>query len=80
MRGVDLPALIGDMRPVLGGDVILAIEEQKACHRECILHELRDRAEASSVTLTLWREGREIRMEIPVERRRILGRSASSRE
>ncbi|MBI1950083.1 MAG: PDZ domain-containing protein, partial [Acidobacteria bacterium] len=80
VRGGELPALIGGTRLVLGGDVILAIEEQKACHRECILHELRTRAEAASITLTLWREGREIQMQIPVERPQILGRSAPSGE
>lgn len=80
VRGGELPALIGGTRLVLGGDVILAIEEQKACHRECILHELRNRAEAASVTLTLWREGREIQMQIPVERPQILGRNGRSGE
>lgn len=75
IRGGDLPALLGDTRLVLGGDVILAIEDQRTCHAECIAHEIHSRAEASTMTLTLWREGLEVQMNIPVERPHILSRS-----
>ncbi len=80
VRGGDLPAIIGNTHLVLGGDVILSIEEQKTCHRECVLHEIRSRSEATTVALTLWRDGHEIRVEIPVERPHILKRSTRAIE
>jgi serine protease Do len=72
IRGGDLPAHLGDTKLVLGGDVVLAIEDQRTCHAECIAHEIHDQALASTMKLTLWREGREVLMEIPVERPHIL--------
>lgn len=74
IRGGDLAAHLGSTRLVLGGDVILAIEDQPACHRECIAHEIRSQAQATRLTLTLWRDGHEVQMEIPVEQPRILRR------
>lgn len=74
IRGGDLAAHLGGTRLVLGGDVILAIEDQPACHRECIAHEIRSQTHATRLTLTLWRDGREVQMEIPVEQPRILRR------
>lgn len=76
IRGGDLPAHLGDTRLVLGGDVVLAVEDQRTCHAECIAHEIHSQAEAGTMRLTLWREGREIVMDIPVERPRILAPGA----
>jgi S1-C subfamily serine protease len=80
IRGGDLPAHLGEVRLLLGGDVILAIESQRTCHRECIAHEIRSQAGAEGLTLTLWREGREVRMEIPLEHPRILERTGQASE
>lgn len=80
IRGGDLPAHLGEVRLLLGGDVILAIEGQRTCHRECIAHEILGQAGAEGVTLTLWREGREVRMEIPVEHPHILERTGQAGE
>lgn len=80
VRGGTLPALIGTTRIVLGGDVILAIENQRACHRECVLHEIRTGPNRERIMLTLWREGHEISLEVSVERPRILKQGIEARE
>jgi len=72
IRGGDLPAILGKVPVVMGGDVILAIDDQRTCHRECILHEIRAEAEATVLMLTLWREGHQVRMDIPVQQPHIL--------
>ncbi len=72
IHGGDLPALLGSAHLILGGDVILAIDEQETCHRECVAHELQRRSLATVLEVTVWRDGTRIRMEIPVEHRRVL--------
>lgn len=75
IRGGELPALLGGTRLVLGGDIILAIESQRACHLECIAHELQSHGRSAALYVTLWRKGEEVRLNIPVEPRRVLGRA-----
>ena len=54
--------------------MILAIKDQPTCHLECVAHEIRSQTHATRLTLTLWRDGREVQMEIPVEQPHILKR------
>ena len=73
--GGKVPATIAGEDLLLGGDLILAIGDQEACHASCLMDSRKNLADHSEVALTILRGGVEERLvlDVSASRRSFLG-------
>lgn len=66
LRAGSVPAHIDDRDIILGGDLIIQISEQAACHRECLVRAGHRMAGQSRIPVRFLRGGKEMRTVVDV--------------